>query len=475
MHYPFWHVPGLTSPMLIAIIAVIHIFVAMYAVGGGIILAYETAWSYRNNHRDLLDYLKSHTWFFILLTVVFGAITGVGIWWIIGLASPLATEELIHIFVFGWAIEYVTFILEIVSAFIFFYYWGRLAPKTHSAIGWIYAGSAWLSLVIITGITAFQLNSGSYIEGGGFWRAFLNPQFIPQTFARTGGSLLLASLYMYLHSAFVLRDKLELRMRVGRHVARWSMAGAVLTIIGGGLWYLLLPASGKAALAGAAALNILMTLIFVITVVVIVMMYLGPMRNPAWMTPGFAILFFSFGLAAVATGEFIREAVRKPFVVYNIVLGNGIYTWEIPKLRENGYLESGTWTKAYTLAKFPGLKSEAGKIDYAKMLLLSRAEKQDIGRVLFQYHCGDCHAASGYSGMREITRGWPREMLELIVNHPEKVHFFMPPWCGNAEEAQMLVTWLESVREPHPPGMKFGDRMTAIREKIEKEVAYGPK
>ena len=241
MHYPFWYVPALTSPMLIAIIAVIHIFVAMYAVGGGIILAYETAWSYRNNHRELLDYLKSHTWFFILLTVVFGAITGVGIWWIIGLASPLATEELIHIFVFGWAIEYVMFILEIVSAFIFFYYWGRLAPKTHAAIGWIYASAAWISLVLITGITAFQLHPGSYLEHGGFWRAFLNPQFVPQTFARTGGSLLLASLYMYLHSAFTLRDKLELRMRVGRHVAKWSMAGAVLTIIGGALWFLLLP------------------------------------------------------------------------------------------------------------------------------------------------------------------------------------------------------------------------------------------
>jgi AGZA family xanthine/uracil permease-like MFS transporter len=35
---------------------------------------------------------------FILLTVVYGAITGVGIWWTIGLASPLATEALIHIF-----------------------------------------------------------------------------------------------------------------------------------------------------------------------------------------------------------------------------------------------------------------------------------------------------------------------------------------------------------------------------------------
>ena len=51
----------------------------------------------------------------------------------------------------------------------------------------------------------------------------------------------------------------------------------------------------------------------------------------------------------------------------------------------------------------------------------------------------------------------------------------MPPGCGNKVEADMLATYLESVREPHPPGMKFGDKMTAIREKIEREVAYGSK
>ena len=58
------------------------------------------------------------------------------------------------------------------------------------------------------------------------------------------------------------------------------------------------------------------------------------------------------------------------------------------------------------------------------------------------------------------------------MNHPEKVHFFMPPWCGNETEADMLVAYLESIREPIPEGMKFGDKMTAIKEKI-KEVAYG--
>ena len=42
MHYPWWYVPYLTAPMLIGIIAVVHVLVSHYAVGGGLFLAVET-------------------------------------------------------------------------------------------------------------------------------------------------------------------------------------------------------------------------------------------------------------------------------------------------------------------------------------------------------------------------------------------------------------------------------------------------
>ncbi len=206
MHYPWWYVPYLTAPMLIGIIATVHVLVSHYAVGGGLFLAVELNHAYRTKDRQYLEYLKRHAAFFILLTVVFGAITGVGIWWTIGLASPLATELLIRTFVFGWATEWVFFVLEIISAFIVYYYWGKLAEKTHVIIAGIYALAAWISLVLITGITAFMANPGDWINNSNFWTAFFNPQFIPQVIARTGGALLLTSLYVYLHASLVIKD-----------------------------------------------------------------------------------------------------------------------------------------------------------------------------------------------------------------------------------------------------------------------------
>jgi cytochrome bd-type quinol oxidase subunit 1/mono/diheme cytochrome c family protein len=456
MHYPWWYVPFLTAPMLIAIIAVVHVIVSHYAVGGGLFLALETQYAYRTANRAYLDYLRGHAWFFILLTVVFGAITGVGIWWTIGLASPLATEVLIHTFVFGWAIEYVFFVIEIAAAFIFYYFWGRLHPKTHVQIGWIYAAAAWISLVLITAITGFMLHPGGWLERPSFWVGFFNPQFIPQVLARTGGAFLLASLYVYLHASFKVKDP-ALRDLIASRSARPALLGAALVVIGGLAWYLFLPASAKAALAAAAALNVLMVLIFAITIAVFIMLYLGPYRHPGWLSPGFAILLFVFGVGAFSTGEFIREAVRKPYIVYNVVMGNQLLVDEIEPATRRGFLETGTWTRAWVAAQYPQLM-RGGEIDETGLRGLPDDDQRRIGQVIFTHQCNNCHSTQvGYSAVSHLMRGWTPELIRSVVGHLNEATFFMPPWVGTPEEADVLTRYLSSIAHPRPGGMKPGD------------------
>lgn len=461
MHYPWWHVPHLTAPMLIALVSVAHVLVSHYAVGGGLFLAMETGYAYRKSDQVYLAYLNRHARFFILLTVVFGAITGVGIWWTIGLASPLATELLIRTFVFAWAIEWVFFVIEITAAFIFYYYWGRLAEKTHVVIGWIYALAAWISLVLITGITAFMLNPGGWQPGDSFWRALLNPQFIPQTIARTGGALLLSSLYVYLHASLTVQQG-RVRDLIGSRSARPALLGAVCVTLGGIGWYLYLPESARAALETAAALNLLVALIFALTVAVFVLLYLGPYRNPGWLSPGFAGALFLFGLAAFSTGEFIREAVRKPYIVYGQVLGNQIFRDEIPRLRASGYLEGGVWTKALVASDYPQLIVD-GEID-ARLLTIAPGQRREaalspddriaLGEVLFQYHCNNCHAVDqGYSAVRPLLQGRSREMIVSLIENLHRTHMSMPPWSGTPQEAEVLAAYLDQLPRPHSSGI----------------------
>ncbi|MFZ1932567.1 MAG: cytochrome ubiquinol oxidase subunit I [Thermoguttaceae bacterium] len=486
MHYPWWYVPYITAPMLIAVISVVHVLVSHYAVGGGLFLAVEVGHARRARDSEYLNYLRGHARFFVLLTVVFGAITGVGIWWTIGLTSPLATEVLIRTFVFGWATEWVFFVVELVAAFIFLYYWDRLPEKTHVVIGWIYALAAWISLVLITGITAFMLNSGDWAFHPGsrnFWVAFFNPQFLPQTIARTGGALLLSSLYVYLHASLKARNS-RLRDMIASRSARPAMLGAALVTAGGIGWYAFLPDTAAATLASAAVLNVLMALIFALTVVVFVLLYFGPYRNPGWLSPGFAGSLCLFGIAAFTTGEFIREAVRKPFVVDGVVLANQILPSEVAKLRSNGYLNGGTWTKAYiqhylqTVGDRPVSRDKVeksiepsklrggrqlahgmsvaheGSIDDNRLRKLPSLDRSVLGKVLFLYHCNDCHAGRvGYSALGPLLQGRPRSVILDRIERLDDV-YFMPPWCGTDEEAEVLTDYLMTISPREPPGKR---------------------
>ena len=213
MNYPVWDV-AFGAGLLIAIVAILHVFVSHFAVGGGLFLVLTERKARRKNDAALLGWLKAHTKFFVLVTVVFGAISGVGIWFTIGLISPTATSNLIHIYVWGWAIEWVFFFIEITAALLYLYGWDKLEPRLHMWYGWIYFIAAYLSLVIINGIITFMLTSGSWIENHQFWRGFFNPTYFPSLAFRTAIALALAGIYALDH-----RQRAEGRRAEGAHRA----------------------------------------------------------------------------------------------------------------------------------------------------------------------------------------------------------------------------------------------------------------
>lgn len=84
--------------------AIAHAFVSHFAVGGGLFLVLAEHLALRHEDEGLLDFVRRLTKLFLLVTVVFGALTGVGIWVTIGLVYP------IHNFIWGWATEIYTFL-----------------------------------------------------------------------------------------------------------------------------------------------------------------------------------------------------------------------------------------------------------------------------------------------------------------------------------------------------------------------------
>ena len=135
MNYPIWELPFLGGGLLIAGVAIVHVFISHFAIGGGLFLVLTEMKGYREGDPRVIDYVRFHSRFFVLLTLVLGALTGVGIWFTIALVQPEGTSALIHNFMWIWALEWVFFFVEISAAFVYYYGWDRLDRRTHLTMG----------------------------------------------------------------------------------------------------------------------------------------------------------------------------------------------------------------------------------------------------------------------------------------------------------------------------------------------------
>ena len=78
MNYPVWQLTFFGGGLTIAMMAVFHVFISHFAIGGGLFLVLTEWHGYRQNSTAIIDYVKKHTRFFLLVTMVLGGMTGVG-------------------------------------------------------------------------------------------------------------------------------------------------------------------------------------------------------------------------------------------------------------------------------------------------------------------------------------------------------------------------------------------------------------
>ena len=222
MELPVWHFVGIGSGLIIGIVSVLHVFVAQFAVGGGIYLVWMERKAYRDGAPEILQWLECHTHFFLLLTMVFGGLSGVGIWFTMSVVNPGATSMLIHNFVFFWAAEWGLFLLEVVSLLVYYYTYpwsrsGRMSPETHMRIGIVYACAGFLSLVLINGIITFMLTPGQGLATGNVWLGFFNPTYWPSVVVRLGICLILAGMFALFTAPRIASAEARLRVNAGRY------------------------------------------------------------------------------------------------------------------------------------------------------------------------------------------------------------------------------------------------------------------
>ncbi|MDF1545248.1 MAG: c-type cytochrome [bacterium] len=438
MNYPFWDV-DIGYGLLMASIAVIHVFVSHFAIGGGLYLVVTEWLAVKRGDSQMLDYLHRLSKFFVLVTVVFGALTGVGIWFIIGLLNPTATEALIRNFIWGWATEWTFFVIEITAALLYLYGWKRMSNRDHQIVGWIYFGAAWMSLFVINGIVTFMLTPGEWLSSGLFWDGFFNPTFWSSLVLRTGVCVMLAGLYSQMVASRY--DPSDFKGRMVRFNSGWGLVGLVVVIFSF-IWYIAQIPAGITSTASETmklpmkAVSISHWSAAAIGIMLLIFGFIVPRR----MNLLFASLLMLFGLAWFGSYEWYRESIRKPYVIQGYMYGNAIKVAQEEKYREEGYLQQIAYRTG------------------------------DDGADLFRRACRSCHTIDGYLPLKPAYDGTEVEFIAGTIRGAHVIKGNMPPFMGTEEEIQLLAEYLHAQMDSRSigeiyslSGRKLGEKVYDLR------------
>ncbi|HZD32201.1 MAG TPA: c-type cytochrome [Candidatus Angelobacter sp.] len=420
MNYPLWQI-GIPGGLLIAMVAVLHVFISHFAVGGGAYLVLLERKAYRDNDAGLLAYVRKHSIFFALLTLVLGAVTGVGIWFTIGLVSPEATSSLIHTFVWGWAIEWVFFFVEITAALVYAYGWDRLDHAAHMAVGWVYFVAAWASLVVINGIITYMLTPGKWLQTHAFWNGFFNPTYWPSLVLRTAMAVVLAGMFGLVTG---LNLEKPTRERVLRYAGMWILLG-VLFLVAPARWYFAdFPPESKAYLTSVLpAMQQMLRLGILAAAVSFLLAAVFAVAKPAWLRAPIVAVILLCGFVVIATGEYTREVARKPFAIGSYIYSNDLRLAAFTSFAASGFAASAKW------------------IDH------SNTDPTSEGRQLFLMQCGACHSAQGYRAMAPRVQGWDRDFAADVLQHLPVLRGTMPPFAGNQQDRTAVAAYLASLSQ----------------------------
>ncbi len=199
-----------------------------------------------------------------------------------------------------------------------------------------------------------------------------------------------------------------------------------------GAWYLArIPAYARQeVIGGSPVVLIFVSLSVAFSFLIFLFSYLGPYREPQRFSGSIALLFLLMGFVVTGTSEWVREAVRKPYLIAGFLYSNQIYPSQRKEIEEKGILKVAKWAKVKEVE--PGREGIAG---------------QEI----FRLECGSCHAKRGYNGLQPMIAGWSESYLDTQLQHLETLKGFMPPFMGTLEERRALAKYLAQMAQASNP------------------------
>ena len=421
MDYPVLHWSFWGGGLLIALVATIHVFIAHFAVGGGLFIAVMETRVQRLGLTSLKNYLRRYAKFFLVLTMVVGGLTGVGIWFSISITAPGATSVLIHTFVLGWATEWAFFLAEIVTLIAYMRSFEAERSTRRLFLAWLYFVFAFGSLAVVQGFISFMLTPGQWLETHRFWDGFFNPTYFPGLVFRTAIAGVLAGTFG-LMTAQGVDDEPE-RKRMSRFCALWAVL-PIPVVVAAGWWHISVLSPEQQALAlgrspeVAAGMRVFWWVVPAILAGGVVLAGGLPRKGARVVAAATLAASFLF----IGSFEYMREAARRPYVITKHMYSNGILVSRATDLDPSGVLASAKWSR---------IKS------------VTDENRLDAGHELFFLECASCHSVGGpMLDIQPRSAKYSASGMEALLTGLGKIGKYMPPFLGTGAEKKALADWL---------------------------------
>ncbi len=406
--------------LVIGGVGILHVFLAQFAIGGGMLLYYFE----RLGQRGLPDartFVDSTFRILVLVSFVVGALTGVAMWFTTIQVGARTIGIMVDVFHWLWATEMVWFSIEITAGYAFYRFGPSLDDRTRRRLLFIYAAAAWMSLFWINGILAWQLTPGSWLDGGGMWAGFFNPSFWPSLLFRTAVATTLAALVacIVINTMDLPRDR---KAALIRRASRFAAPMAVMPLLAG--WFVaVIPADSRQWLMGGSMpMTMFVGVAAGASTLIGGYVVVGLIVKRLYINGATATLLLALAFGATAAGEFVREGARKPYTVRGVLYSTSITPGEVAALRKDG---------ATTHDPYP-LRDEARY----------PTEQLRRGAKVHRALCDACHTLHGANAIVELTRTWTDDQLRLNIAKLQRTKAFMPPFAGNALDVEAMVQLL---------------------------------
>lgn len=451
MDFPMFHLDWLNDRFLIALIAILHVFINHgLAVG---FIPFITRLEQQGVAKSAPNEITSKEWDAMvykmmkvgfIITTTIGAMTGVGIWLSVSVVSPASIASLIRVFFWAWFTEWVVFVTEVVLILIYFLTW-KNANRTlkgklrHIKFGWFLSIFSWITMAIIVSILGFMMDPGNWQTHHSLVNGFTNPIYLPQLLFRTPTAMLVAGVFGYLLVTVFTKRNTEIRARAVKQASLWVLFWIPFSLGGAIFYYRAMPQAMTDNMSTAvgtlqfAQYYQLLKYVILGAVTTVLIIAIAGLLKPKKIR--FAMVVFPCIMAFGFLGIFerVREFIRKPYVIAGYMYSNLLRVEDYPLYHRDGILKYATYTSTREV-------TDDNKIE--------------AGKNVFILACSRCHTTQGINsivGVFENMYGKGKSFDEAsIATFTKNMHngrTFMPPFPGNDKELGALAAYIKHLQQ----------------------------